>query len=122
MGANIIWEVVQGNEVNITTFQGKTISFTYTYGGTAPIDVTGYTAALYVKRNYSDSALYTSFTIANGRVNVGGVNGQITFSMTAADCAALSAPFSGVYQLELTNGSVVTLGLHGKFVVKPEVS
>jgi hypothetical protein len=120
--ANIKFEVIADEEVNITTYQGKTISFVYTYGGSSPIDVTGYTAALYVKRSYSDSSLYTSFTTANSRVSVGGANGQITFSMTAADSAALTAPFVGVYQIELTSGSTVTLGMQGKFVVKPEVS
>lgn len=106
-----------GGDWNMVIKQGKTLEFTYIWGGNSPIDVTGFTA--HFQARDSDDNVLLDATIANSRISIGGVNGEIGFLVTAADSADLSG--SGNYALELTTASgKVYEPLTGSFTVRDE--
>lgn len=111
-----------GNNADLTLFQGKTINIPLIWGGSTPINVTGYDARLCVKANYSDASALFEFTVANSRVSIGTTDGLITFTMSATDSAALTAPFSGLYEIEVEDAvGTVHRAMYGKLKVDPEV-
>lgn len=113
-----------GNRYDLEIKQGATLSLTATYKdstGTA-VNLTNYTARLQVRATYDSSATILSLTSAAG-ITLGGAAGTIAISVSAATTAALTAPFSGVYDLELVSGGgEVTRLLEGTATVSPEVS
>lgn len=111
-----------GSDQNIKLYQGKTITIPFIYGGDTPIDVTGYDARLQVRKSASSDTVIASFTVDDGRVSIGGANGAITLSMTAADSAALPAG-SYVYDFEIIDDSGnVFLAMSGDCVIVAEVT
>jgi len=104
--AAIKFSQLDSGDTNITILQGKTLSFSFTWGGATPIDVTGYDARMAIRKTFSTISAEAEFTVANGRVSIGGVNGLIDFSMTAVDCADLT-PGRYVYDVEVVDGSGV---------------
>jgi len=89
--------------------------------GTA-VNLTGYTARLQVRATYDSSSTILSLTSAAG-ITLGGAAGTIAITASATTTAALTAPFSGVYDLELVSGGgEVTRLLEGTATVSPEVS
>lgn len=113
-----------GNLFDITINQGATFELTITYkdsAGTA-INLTGYTARMQVRETYSSSSTVVSLTNGSG-ITLGGAAGTIAILISAATTAALTAPFSGVYDLEIVSGGgVVTRLLQGAATVSPEVT
>jgi len=86
------------------------------------INLTGYTARLQVRATYDSSSTILSLTSAAG-ITLGGAAGTIAITASATTTAALTAPFSGVYDLELVSGGgEVTRLLEGTATVSPEVS
>lgn len=81
------------------------------------VNVTGYSATLTVRNSPSSSTSIIVLSSANGRITVGGTNGQFTLALTAAETGALT-PGNYVYDLEVTapNGTVTRL-LEGGFTV-----
>jgi hypothetical protein len=76
-----------------------------------------------VRETYSSASAILTLTTENGGITLGGAAGTITLSATAIVTAALTAPFSGVYDLELVSGGgVVTRLLEGVATVSPEVT
>jgi hypothetical protein len=113
-----------GNRYDLEIKQGATLSLTATWKdstGTA-VNLTGYTARLQVRATYDSSSTILSLTSAAG-ITLGGAAGTIAITATATVTAALTAPFSGVYDLELVSGGgEVTRLLEGTATVSPEVS
>lgn len=113
-----------GNTFDITINQGETFQLTLTWkdsAGTA-IDLTGYSARMQVRETYSSSSTIVSLTQASG-ITLGGAAGTIAILISAATTAALTAPFSGVYDLELVSGAgIVTRLVQGTATVSPEVT
>jgi len=113
-----------GNRYDLEIKQGATLSLTATWkdsAGTA-VNLTGYTARLQVRATYDSSSTILSLTSAAG-ITLGGAAGTIAITASAATTAALTAPFSGVYDLELVSGGgEVTRLLEGTATVSPEVS
>ncbi len=113
-----------GNTFNITINQGATFELTITWkdsAGTA-INLTGYTARMQVRETYSSTSTIVSLTSGSG-ITLGGAAGTIAILISATTTAALTAPFSGVYDLELVSaGGVVTRLLQGAATVSPEVT
>ena len=104
--------------------QGATLErvITYTDSAEAIINLTGYTARLQVRATYDSSSTILSLTSAAG-ITLGGAAGTIAITASATTTAALTAPFSGVYDLELVSGGgEVTRLLEGTATVSPEVS
>jgi hypothetical protein len=114
-----------GNRYDLEIKQGATLSIVATWkdsAGTA-INLTSYTARLSVRETYSSSTSILTLTTENGGISLGGSAGTITLSASATTTAALTAPFSGVYDLELVSGGgVVTRLLEGAATVSPEVT
>lgn len=113
------------NRYDLEIKQGATLALVATWkdnSGTA-INLTGYTARLAVRESYSSTSTILSLTTSNGGISLGGSAGTITLSASATTTAALTAPFSGVYDLELiSGGGVVTRLLEGAATVSPEVT
>lgn len=64
-----------------------------------------------------------AMTTGNGQLVLGGNAGTIRMLLSAAVTAALPAPFSGVWDLELESGAGVTTRLlEGVATVSPEVT
>jgi len=113
-----------GNRYDLEIKQGATLSLTATWkdsSGTA-VNLTGYTARLQVRATYDSSSTILSLTSASG-ITLGGAAGTIAITASATTTAALTAPWSGVYDLELVSGGgEVTRLLEGTATVSPEVS
>ena len=113
-----------GNSFDLTINQGATFELTVTWkdsAGTA-INLTGYSARMQVRETYSSSTSIVSLTSGAG-ITLGGAAGTIAIVISATTTAALTAPFSGVYDLELVSaGGVVTRLLQGAATVTPEVT
>ena len=109
---------------NIEILQGKTISFPLIWGGATPINVTGYDARMQIREDASSDEVIASFTVANSRVTIGTTNGLITFSMTAADSAALT-PGEYFYEIEVIDSSGLVISskeLRGRCTIIAEIT
>jgi hypothetical protein len=113
------------NTYNLEINQGATLALVATWrdsAGTA-INLTGYTARLNVRETYASTSAVLTLTTENAGITLGDAAGTITLSATATVTAALTAPFSGVYDLELVSGGgVVTRLLEGSATISPEVT
>lgn len=113
-----------GNRYDLEIKQGATLSLTATWKDSngAAVNLTGYTARMQVRATYDSSATILSLTSSSG-ITLGGVAGTIAISASAMVTAALTAPWSGVWDLELVSGSgEVTRLLEGAASVSPEVT
>jgi|Laugrefabdmm15sn_1035127.scaffolds.fasta_scaffold11175_4 hypothetical protein len=117
--------MAMGNQYNLVIQQGATLSLAITWKdstGTA-INLTGYTARMQARSTYDTATAILSLTSAAGDIVLGGVAGTITITASATVTAALTAPWSGVWDLELVSGGgVVTRLLEGAASVSPEVT
>lgn len=113
-----------GNRFDITINQGATYELTITWkdsAGTA-INLTGYTARMQVRETYSSTTPIVSLTSGSG-ITLGGAAGTIAIVISATTTAALTAPFSGVYDLEIVSAAgVVTRLIQGTATVSAEVT
>jgi len=113
-----------GNQFNIDIKQGATFQLTITWkdsAGTA-IDLTNYTARAQARLTYDTSTTIFSLTSSSG-ITLGGAAGTIAIVIAAGTTAALAAPWSGVWDLELVSGAgIVTRLLEGTANVSPEVT
>jgi tRNA threonylcarbamoyladenosine modification (KEOPS) complex Pcc1 subunit len=109
----------------LTIEQGATLSLVLTYRDSSAnlVNLTGYTARMALRSTFDATSTILSLTTENSRISLGGSAGTITLTVAAADTAALTAPQSGVYDLELVSGSaVVTRLIQGTFNVTPEAT
>ena len=105
---------------NITCYQGATFQKTFTVEETGvPIDWTGYTASMKVRR-YPSAEAVLELTSGDG-ITLGGVAGTIEVEATAVQTGAIEAG-NYVYDLELAQGAYVIRMLMGKFIVSQEVT
>lgn len=103
---------------NMKVYQGATFNLTprWKIDGTY-VNVTGYSATLTVKNSPSSVTSIIVLSSNNGRISVGGTNGQFTLSLTATETAALVAG-NYVYDMEVTApNATVTRLLEGGFTV-----
>jgi hypothetical protein len=113
-----------GNSYDLEIKQGATLSLTATWKDStgAAINLTGYTARLQVRAAYDSSATILSLTSSSG-ITLGGAAGTIAITASATVTALLTAPWAGVWDLELVSGGgVVTRLLEGAATVSPEVT
>jgi hypothetical protein len=103
---------------NMKVYQGATFNLTprWKIDGTY-VNVTGYSATLTVKNSPTSVSSIIVLSSDNGRITIGGTNGQFTLSLTAAETAALAAG-NYVYDMEITApNATVTRLLEGGFTV-----
>lgn len=107
---------------NITIDQGATFSRTITVRNAdeSLLNLTGYTARMQIRREYSSTNVMLSLTTENGKITLGGAAGTIQLNASAADTTTLT--HDGVYDLELVNGAVVNRLIRGIVRVNPEVT
>ena len=106
--------------LNITIDQGETYTNTnsvFLADGVTAMNLTGYTVASKMRKNYTSTA---SHTITTTITSFGG--GLIASSLTATETSAIKAGYY-VYDLEITSsGGVVTRVVEGKVHMKPGVT
>jgi tRNA threonylcarbamoyladenosine modification (KEOPS) complex Pcc1 subunit len=103
--------------LDIEIEQGATFNLELIYEddeGT-PINLTGMTARMQLRRTYNSPDALISLTTENSRITITPLLGKIVLNISATDTAALTG--SGVYDLELVNASVVNRILEGSFKI-----
>ncbi len=102
-----------------TTFE---LTITWKDSAGTAINLSGYTARMQVRETYSSTTPIVSLTNGAG-ITLGGAAGTIAIVISATTTAALAAPFSGVYDLEIVSaGGVVTRLVQGTATVSAEVT
>jgi hypothetical protein len=108
-------------KLNLTVEQGATFSkrLVWKDKNRRPINITGWTARMQIRKIVADPNLILELSTANGRI-VFTAAGTIELRLTAQETSTLQA---GVYDLEMVapDGSVTRL-VEGKVVVSPEVT
>ena len=109
---------------NFTIEQGATFvrSLNWTQKDKTPIDITGYTAKMQIRKAPSDSNVLLELSTANNRITIDGLNGGVELFITATDTGAINW-VGGVFSLELTSPTgTVTRLLEGAVSVSPEIT
>lgn len=109
---------------DITIEQGATFSLVLSWKDSQgnPIDLTGYTAKMDVRRSYSSSDTLLSLRTNGEGIQIQELNGKINLS-ASAELTEKLPPVSAVYDLELTSpGGIVTRLLEGRVVISPEIT
>lgn len=108
-------------EYDLTIYQGATFIENFVWktpGG--PVNMTGATARMQVRRSVSSPEALLSLTTENGRITLGAA-GQITLNLNAVETAAINWK-RGVYDIEVAfDGSVRRL-VFGAIAVSQEVT
>lgn len=102
--------------------QGGTWSLSLTYKiNNYPVNLTGFTASMMVRKNYTDASPILTLTTENGGIALGGTAGTIILTASASATALMPAG-TGVYDLELYTGSEVRKLLRGDVTIIAEVT
>ena len=109
-------------EYNFTIEQGANLSIVFTWydSNNELVDLNSYTGRLKAKINKSDTATVIDST-ANETLTLGGVLGTVTWTMTAAQTAALTFN-KAYYDIELILSGVVTRFMEGMITNSKEVT
>ena len=99
----------------------KTISLVIKDSDGVVVNLTGYTAAMQVRRNVKSTDVYDSLTTENGRIVITPLEGKVDLVFPNATTSVYDFT-RAVYDLELYIGDVVTRILEGTFVVSLEVT
>ncbi len=111
-------------KLNFIIEQGTTFSHSLTWldESESAVNLTGFTARMQVRPNITEETVLLELTTENGRIVITNpLTGTIELLVTAADTAAITWS-SGVYDLEMVSGSVVTRLVEGKIKVSKEVT
>jgi len=109
---------------NIYIEQGATWSLPLRWqdADEVPIDLTGFTARMHIRKKVTDPAYEIELTTEDGGITLGGVDGTINLFIGAADTSLIDIK-TGAYDLELVSpGGVVTRLLEGAVTVSFEVT
>lgn len=109
---------------DITIEQGATFTYSLIWkdSNSVPIDLTGYSARMQVRKTYNDSTAVLDLSSDDGNITLGGALGTIDVVAGAAATAIITIR-AGVYDLELESPTgVVTRLIEGKVTVNPEVT
>lgn len=109
---------------NITIEQGATFQLELIWKNpdTTPINLTGYTARMQVRKKHTDSTKILDLTTQNGKIVLTPLQGKINVTVPAADTEDITIK-SGVYDLELESSTgIVTRLIEGCVTVTPEVT
>jgi len=102
--------------------QGGTWTLSLTYKiNNALVNLTGFTASMMVRKNYTDDNAILTLTTSNGGIALGGSAGTIVLTASATLTAAMP-PGNGVYDIELYTGGEVRKLLRGDVTIVPEVT
>ena len=110
---------------NIKIEKGATFQMNLTWkdGEGVPVNLTGYTARMQVRKNVNATDTLLNMTTENGSIALGGALGTISITGSATNTSAIPDTIkTGVYDLELVNGSVVKRLIEGNVEISPEVT
>jgi chitodextrinase len=109
------------SQYDIVIDRGSTFLLTFTYATSAgvPIDLTGYTARMQIRKKAS-APVIMELNTANGRIVLGGTAGTVTLTLSAAETTTLPA---GQYQydLNLITGIVSIRFVEGRCSIRSNV-
>lgn len=121
-------------DIHIDQGANWSLSLTWKDDTGTPVNLTGYTARMQIRKAYNDSTVKLSLTSSSGIV-LGGAAGTVAISATKTQTAGISVDYLAlfyhdnkpsqkmVYDLELeTSGGVVTRLLQGVAFIYPEVT
>lgn len=115
---------MRAGQHTLTIDQGTDWSETFTLRSKAtgvPLDLTGYTARMQMRREYTSPTTMIELTTGNGRIVLGGEDGTVTLRLNATETASITR--SGVWDVELVSaGGMVYRPLRGDVVLRPEVT
>ena len=109
---------------DIVIEQGATFTFNLTWKDSlgAPINLSGYTARMQVRKSVKDTAKMLDLTVANGAITLGGALGTIAIVASATLTSAMDS-VKGVYDIEVESATgVVTRLAEGEVTIKLEVT
>lgn len=111
---------------NITIEQGSTFTRVVVYKDADgnPVDLTGYTAEMQIRKTKTSSSVIITLSTSNGRLELGGVDGTITMIIAGAITNDLDFVW-GRYDLELYPAGNTNIGirlLEGKVNLSKQVT
>lgn len=108
---------------DITIEQGSTFELVVEWKDPAgaAINLTGYTAAMQIRRTYGAPVL-VSLTSPSGGITIDAALGKLTLTIARSTTQTLPAPVQGVYDLEVTTGTTTYRLLEGSVLVTPEAT
>lgn len=122
-------------DINIDQGANWSLSLTWKDSTGTPINLTGYSARMQIRKSYDASATKLSLTSTAGNIVLGGVAGTIAISATKTQTADIVLDYFSlfwknnkqaqkmVYDLELeTSGGDVVRLLQGAALLYPEVT
>lgn len=109
---------------DITIEQGATfeISVEWKDSTGAAVNLTGYSAAMQIRRTYGAPVLVSLTNAGGGGITIDAALGRLTIVIPRATTQGLPAPVQGVYDLELTTGTTTYRLLEGAVLVTPEAT
>lgn len=111
-------------KIDLTIDKGATYRKTFFWKDSAgvPIDLTGYTARMQIRENYSSNTLIAELTTENGGITITPLEGKIELFLSDTDTTALTQS-KGVYDIELlAPGGDVIKFLRGYVSILQEVT
>jgi hypothetical protein len=86
-----------------------------------PLNLTGYSAKMQVRKDFNSSTTIIELSTANGRILLGGSLGTVTLTLTATETFGIAR--SGIYDLEIVSPSnVESRVIEGEFRLHPGVT
>lgn len=96
--------------------------FTWKNSAGTPVDLTGYSARMQLRKSKADKTVLLELSTANSKIVLGGTAGTVTVMFSKADTVGVTWT-SGVYDLELTSAGMQTVRfIEGSFVLSQEVT
>lgn len=113
-------------QYNIVIYQGTTFYKTFQWlAGNNPVDLTGVTARMHIRKKVNDPNVILSLTTENGRLAIQSptTDGKFEIKLTPAETSVLNFK-NGVYDLELVfpGGEPVYRMVEGNVELKSEVT
>lgn len=122
-------------DIHIDQGADWSLNLTWKDGTGTPVNLTGYTARLQIRKSYDASATKLSLTSSGGGIVLGGSAGTVNITATKTLTTAIALDYLSlfwnddkqaqrmVYDLEMeSSGGVVTRLLQGAAFVYPEVT
>jgi hypothetical protein len=118
-------------QADICIFQGATFNQTLFWevgDPPSPVNLTGYTAKLQIRSSHKSKVVILELSTSNGGITLGTSGNYTTGAINLAIGASTTAQLSvcddakPVYDLEMTNGGIVTRILQGNVIIAPNVT
>ena len=108
---------------NLIVNQGETFQRTFTYkAGGNLVDLSTHSGRMQIRNTYDSPSPLVDLTSGAGDITLS-ATGKIVITIASSVTTALTAPDTGVYDLEIiTSGGVVTRLVQGTVSITPEVT